>query len=144
MGISSRELVGISILCDKYDAVRLLRPVSTILCSLLVPSILRLQKCLRLALVTHWTIADLLVTQWFPSWVSKLQQARPVCDPGNEKWLWVAWVYGDKEIYQKLSKHMVQSPYAEAFEHLSDDMPPGAVGKPLPRVQANPEADSSL
>lgn len=95
--LSFEKLVHLSVLCDKYDTITLVRP-------------------------------------WVVTWIRDLQQVRPVCDPGFEEWLFVAWVFGEKNIYEQVSKDLVLSIRTDGKggyltkqgKPMSENMPPGA------------------
>lgn len=51
--VTFSQLLQLSILCDKYDPIRLVRP-------------------------------------WIGGWISELQTTTPICDVGNEDWLFIS------------------------------------------------------
>ena len=87
-------------LCDKYDAVKLVR-------------------------------------KYISEWIANAKERTGTLFSGHEEWLFIAWVFSEKEIYESLSKHLVStvttSETGECLNtmesSLGETMPPGAIGK---------------
>ena len=96
-------LLNLTILCDKYDTVTLVRP-------------------------------------WLPKWLPGLKHLAD--HPGYEEWLFIAWVLGDAETFERIASRLVSTIeirdglfgsesriYIDGRTLSTQHMPPGIVGQ---------------
>lgn len=101
-----------------------------------IPSVVSFDLLLQVLILCDKYDVMRLLRPWIPGWIRASKKFTPVCSPGNQDWLFIAWSFGNETIYNDVSKYLVFSvsvdeegrcldPKAQVLE---DNMPPGAIG----------------
>ncbi|OMP84904.1 hypothetical protein BK809_0000656 [Diplodia seriata] len=70
-----------------------------------VPRRINFQLLLSIAVLTEKYGATKIVRPWSREW---LKYNKKVVDkPGHEEWLWIAWAFGQDQIFERLAKKLV-------------------------------------
>ena len=98
-----------------------------------IPATLNYKQLLNLALVCDKYDTVELVRPWLPRWEKPLRQF--AFEPNQEEWLFIAWTFGDTEIYKELASTIVSDSTTDEVGQcfrsgrlLGNNMPPGAIG----------------
>lgn len=105
-----------------------------------VPSNVSFHILLRLAVLCDKYDTVKLVRRYITEWITCVKALKPLLDPQSEEWLFIAWVFGEKSIYEQVSKDLVlvtsvSSKFLEepvyiyrGVKILEETLPPGAIG----------------
>lgn len=69
-----------------------------------VPQELGFEDLLAVSVLTEKYGATRLVRPWVKRWLEGNKSL--IDEPGHEEWLWVAWAFGESEIFEKLSRRL--------------------------------------
>ena len=95
-----------------------------------VPLNLSYQELLNVAkLCDYYDCVD-LVTLFLPQWLS--DEATESLKPGQENWLFIAWVFGRKKVFEKLAMHLVQEIWISEDEDAAYYTSGGRLVEPMP------------
>lgn len=89
---------------DAYDALVILLNIAHLRFQM-VPKVLDFQLLLRVAVLLDKYSCVTLVLPWMGRWTHSLKA--DIKKPGNEEWLFIAWVFGYEEIFTDLSRELV-------------------------------------
>lgn len=113
-----------------------------------VPVSLSFEQLLKISTLCDKYDTAQLVRPWNTDWIIHAQKIKPLCSPGTEDWLFVAWVFRDKTMYETVSRHLVNTIWSftgqsfcnDKVTLLSEYLPSGALGK----LQCSPSWEVAL
>ena len=101
-----------------------------------IPRTLTLEQLFQIAILCDKYDTVKLIQPWIKNWSHELQSRRPVNDPENLEWLFIAWSLGNEPIYETLFKKVVlkmnasgRSDFDRVEMKMGEFVPPGAIGK---------------
>lgn len=94
-----------------------------------IPKTLRFRGLLDVAVLTDKYGLTKLVEPWVHKW---LEDAKATINkPGHEKWLWIAWEFGDAETFDKVCRRLIKTIWvsrSEFWPPMKGLFPPGIFG----------------
>lgn len=105
-----------------------------------LPRVMDFETLLQLAVISDKYDCIALVLPWLQKWVDPLMP--DVEKPGNEEWLFIAWVFGYDDIFERLAGKLVRDSTldkdGERLMHgdkvIGSTMPPDIIGTTGPDV----------
>lgn len=100
-----------------------------------VPSKLAYNQLLNVAILVDQYDCGELVRPWLKSWLEDEESQSQI--DGQENWLFIAWVFGREDVFEKLARTMVRNvsigsdggPRSPAFKAITQPMPSDILGR---------------